>query len=71
MGDTTPVILAVFGTGITLFWGTGWSTGVPVFVCSAKTSRKPTPALNQRATGLNSRIDALYQALFSHKDPVV
>ena len=79
MSDTTPVILAVVGTGITLL---GVLVGLLVSLFRMlRQDLKETNAridtmegrLNARiesaATGLNSRIDALYQALFSHKDP--
>ena len=93
MSDTTPIILAVIGTGVTLL---GILAGLLVSqyrilrldLAALRQDIKETNAridstagtLNSRIdslrqelrtdiAALHSRIDALYQALFNHKDP--
>ena len=93
MSDTTPIILAVIGTGVTLL---GILAGLMVSLfrilrldlAALRQDIKETNAridstagtLNSRIdslrqemrtdiAALHSRIDALYQALFNHKDP--
>ena len=75
MSDTTQIILAVIGTGITLL---GILVGLLVSLFrilrqDIKETNARIDALDNRIDvmegRLNSRIDALYPALFSHKDP--
>ena len=77
MSDTAQIIVAVVGTGITLL---GILTGLLVSLFRIlrqdvdsrhKDLRQNLAELRQemRAGTLNARIDNLYQALFSHKDP--
>ena len=93
MSDTTPIILVVIGTGVTLL---GILAGLLVSqyrilrldLAALRQDIKETNAridstagtLNSRIdslrqelrtdiAALHSRIDALYQALFNHKDP--
>ncbi len=79
MSDTAQIILAVIGTGVTLL---GILVGLLVFLFRLQRQdltalrqdmRADIAALNSRIDTLDarftSRIDALYQALFSHKDP--
>ena len=75
MSDTAQIILAVIGTGITLL-----GILVGLLVSLFRIQRQDLAALRQDLVALrqemrtdiaalHSRIDALYQALFSHKDP--
>ena len=79
MSDTAQIILAVVGTGITLL---GIQTGLLVSLFRIlrqdvdsrhKDLRQDLAELRQEMradiASLNARIDNLYQALFSHKDP--
>ncbi|MDE2755678.1 MAG: hypothetical protein OXI92_03910 [Acidobacteriota bacterium] len=75
MIDTTPIILAVIGTGVTLL---GILAGLLVSLFrilrqDIKETNSRIDALRQEMrtdiAALHSRIDNLYQALFSHKDP--
>ena len=74
MSDTAQIILAVIGTGITLL---GILVGLLVSLFRIQrldlaALRQDLVALRQEMrtdiAALNSRIDNLYQALFSHKD---
>ena len=62
--DTIAIIVAVLGSGFAL-----WRA----IDSRHKDTHQDTAALRQEMRAgieaLNSRIDALYQALFSHKDP--
>ena len=70
MSVTAHIILAVIDTGFILL-------GILVgqLVSLFRTQRQDIPALHQEVRAdfavFNSRIDALYQALFGHKDPSV
>ena len=70
MSDTAQIILAVIETGVTLL-------GILVgqLVSLFRIQCQYVPALRQEVcvdfSGFNSQIDALYQVLFSHKDPSV
>ena len=79
MSDTAQIILAVIGTGITLL---GILAGLLLSLFRMlrqdvdsrhKDLRLDLAELRQELradiASLNSRIDNLYQALFSHKDP--
>ena len=75
MSDTAQIILAVIGMGITLL---GILAGLLVSLFrilrqDIKETNGRIDALDNRIDAmegrLNSRIDALYQALFSHRDP--
>ena len=79
MSDTAQIILAVIGTGITLL---GILAGLLLSLFRIlrqdvdsrhKDLRQHLAELRQEVradiASLNSRIDNLYQALFSHKDP--
>lgn len=70
MSDTSQILLAVTGTGVTLL---GILAGL--LVSLFRLLRQDMVALRQEAhadnAALNSRIDALYQTLFSHKNPAV
>ena len=75
MSDTAQIILAVIGTGITV---SGILAGLLVsrfriLRQHIKETNGRIDALDNRIDAmegrLNSRIDALYQALFSQKDP--
>ncbi len=80
MSDTAQIILAVIGTGITLLGILAWLL-LSLFrgLCQDldsrhKDLRQDLAELRQEVradiASLNSRIDNLYQALFSRKDPV-
>lgn len=64
MSDTTQIILAVIGTGVAL---------LGVLVTFRHEIRADIASLRQEMrtdiASLNNRIDNLYQALFSRKDP--
>ena len=64
MSDTAQIILAVIGTGVAL---------LGVLVAFRQEVRADIAALRQEMRtdigALNARIDNLYQALFSRKDP--
>ena len=82
MSDTAQIILAVIGTGVTLL---GIMASLLIFQFRIQrqdlaalrqemaTFRQDLTALRQELrtdiAALHSRIDNLYQALFSHKDP--
>lgn len=75
MSDTTPIILAVIGTGVTLL---GIMAGLLVSLFrilrqDIKETNSRIDSLRQEiradVAALHNRIDNLYQALFSHKDP--
>ena len=64
MSDTTQIIVTVIGTGVAL---------LGVLVAFRQEVRSDIAALRQEMrtdiASLNNRIDNLYQALFSRKDP--
>jgi len=64
MSDTGQIIIAVIGTGVAL---------LAVLVAFRQEVRADIAALRQEMRtdigALNARIDNLYQALFSRKDP--
>ena len=71
MSDTAQIILAVIGTGITLL---GILVGLVLALWRAMDSRhkdlsQAIAEMRQDVRALHTRIDNLYQALFSHKDP--
>lgn len=75
MSDTAQIILAVIGTGITL---SGILVGLLVSLFRIQRQdlavlRQDITALRQELrtdiAALHARIDNLYQALFSHRDP--
>ena len=82
MSDTAQIILAVVGTGVTL---SGILAGLLVFQFRIqrqdiatirqdidnrhKEGRQDMAEIRQELHALHARIDNLYQALFSHKDP--
>ena len=82
MSDTAQIILAVVGTGVTL---SGVLAGLLVSQFRIqrqdiatirqdidnrhKEGRQDMAEIRQELRALHARIDNLYQALFSHKDP--
>ena len=71
MSDTAQIIVAVIGTGVTLL---GILAGLLVSLfrilrLDSAATRQEMAEIRQDVRSLHSRIDALYQALFSHKDP--
>ena len=68
MSDTAQIILAVIGTGVTLL---GILAGllVSLFRILRQDIKETNARVDSMASTFNSRLDALYQALFSHKDP--
>ena len=71
MSDTAQIILAVIGTGITLL---GILVGLLVSLfrilrLDSAAIRQEMAEVRQDVRSLHSRIDALYQALSSRKDP--
>ena len=71
VSDTAQIIAAVIGTGITLL---GILAGLLVSLfrilrLDTNTIRQEIAEIRQDVRALHSRIDALYQTLFSHKDP--
>ena len=82
MSDTAQIIVAVIGTGITLL---GILVGLLLFQFRIqrqdiatirqdidsrhKEGRQDMAEIRQELRALHARIDNLYQALFSHKDP--
>ena len=82
MSDTAQIILAVVGTGVTLL---GILAGLLVSQFRIqrqdiatirqdidnrhKEGRQDMAEIRQELRALHARIDNLYQALFSHKDP--
>ena len=82
MSDTAQIIVAVIGTGITLL---GILAGLLLFQFRIqrqdiatirqdidsrhKEGRQDMAEIRQELRALHARIDNLYQALFSHKDP--
>ena len=82
MSDTAQIILAVVGTGVTLL-GILASLLVSQFRIQRqdiatirqdidnrhKEGRQDMAEIRQELRALHARIDNLYQALFSHKDP--
>lgn len=71
MSDTTQIILAVIGTGVALLGVlVAFRQEVRSDIAALRQEiRTDIGALNARIDGVNSRMDALYQALFSRKDP--
>ncbi len=71
MSDTAQIILAVIGTGVTLL---GILAGLLVTLfrilrLDINSIRLEMAKIRQDVRALNTRIDALYQALFSRKAP--
>ncbi len=71
MSDTAQIILAVIATGVTLL---GILVGLLVSLfrilrLDINSIRQEMAEIRQDVRALHSRIDALYQALFTHKDP--
>ena len=71
MSETAQIILAVIGTGITLL---GILVGLVLALWRAMDSRhkdlsQAIAEMRHDVRALHARIDNLYQALFSHKDP--
>ena len=71
MSDTAQIILAVIATGVTLL---GILVGLLVSLfrilrLDINSIRQEMAEIRQVVRALHSRIDALYQALFTHKDP--
>ena len=68
MSDTAQIILAVIATGVTLL-----GILVGLLVSLFRIQHQDLVALRQEMradiAALHPRIDNLYQALFSHKDP--
>ena len=69
--DTIAIIVAVLGTGLALWraMDSRYKDLRQEIDSRHKEGRQDMAEIRQELRALNSRIDALYQALFSHKDP--